>query len=30
MAQTYMKGPLDPKEKGPISENRLTDAKKEL
>ena len=30
MAQTYMKGPLDPKEEGPISEDRLSDAKKEL
>ena len=30
MAQTYMKGPLDPASQGPISEERLAEAKKEL
>jgi hypothetical protein len=30
MAQTYMKGPMDPSTMAPISEERLAEAKKEL
>ncbi len=30
MAQTYMKGPIDPASQGPVTEERLAEARKEL